>query len=669
MLSPEPAHGSVPESLLRLLFEQAPGFIVVLEGPRHVVTLANPAYYRLVGKRDLIGRPLGEAIPEAVAQGFTRLLDEVLVSGQPFIGKRLPVRLGRTAGDTHERRYVDFVYQPVLARDGRVAGIFCEGHDVTEHVEAEAKLLHEAMQREAQSRVFDALLSSIDDFAYTFDREHRFTYANKPLLDLLGLDLATITGKTFFELPYPPELAADLDAKIGSVLATGERVRGQTYYAAPTGEEGWYEYIFSPVIDAEGATLSVAGSTRNITGRVEQERRLAALNQSEREARAAAEQAGRMKDEFLATLSHELRTPLNAILGWSELLRTGRIAGHQVTEAAERISRNSRAQARLIADLLDMNGIVSGKVRLSFERVPLERPVAAALDAVRPDALKKGVAVHGPSAGASVLVECDPDRLQQVLWNLLINAVKFTPAGGTVALASRVHDGSLTITVTDNGAGLAPGFVPRMFERFSQADSSSTRSHGGLGLGLSICRSLVELHGGRIAATSEGTDRGSTFDVTLPLSQGPGQSVPDSCWGEPSQLDVPACEDADTLRGERILVVDDDDEGRDLVAALLRRCGATVTTACDAAEALGAAEAQRQSLLLCDIGMPVVDGYELLRRLRRVSTAPAIALTAFARPEDRQRALASGFIDHIAKPADPASVVAACVSALRAPAA
>jgi PAS domain S-box-containing protein len=229
------------EQLLRLLFEQAPGFIAVLQGPRHVFTLANPAYYRLVGRRDLIGRPASEAVPESVEAGFIEILDEVFRSGKPFSGRRLSLPLYRSEGQEPERRFFNLVYQPLVDAAGRVAGIFCEGHDVTEEVRAEESFRAEAEQRAAQAKLFDTALSAIDDFAYTFDCAGRFTYANKPLTDLLGLRPEEVVGKRFPELPYPPGLGARLQSELDEVVATGRQVKGETYYKSPTGKEGWYE--------------------------------------------------------------------------------------------------------------------------------------------------------------------------------------------------------------------------------------------------------------------------------------------------------------------------------------------------------------------------------------------------------------------------------------------
>jgi PAS domain S-box-containing protein len=654
-----------PEALLRLLFEQAPGFIAVLEGPEHRFTLVNPAYERLIGERVVMGKAVVDALPEALTQGFIGILDRVYATGVPYVGRRVPFLLKRAEATMPETRFLDFVYQPVLDGDGRTAGIFVEGSDVTEHVEAEERVRQEAEQREAQRRVFETVLSSIEDFAYVFDREHRFTYANKPLLDLLGLRLDEIVGKTFVELPYPPELAARLDAQIDEVVRTRAQVRGETFYESPTGHKGWFEYILNPVPGPDGSIDTVVGSTRNISARTEAEARLAVLNESERSARAEVERAARLKDEFLATLSHELRTPLNAILGWSELLRSGRLEGEQMAEAAERIVRNARAQAQLIADLLDMNGVMSGKVRLKIERVRLARPLAAAMDAVKLDALKKKVSLAGPATPAAFDVDCDPARLQQVFWNLLANAVKFTPAGGTVRVEAEVDGGEVVVRVADTGIGMAPEFLPRMFERFSQADSSTTRRHGGLGLGLSISKSLIELHGGRIEAQSPGPGQGSTFTVRLPLRQEHVAEPAASTWGEMTQNLLPVGDEVLGLKGARILLVDDDEEGLEVIASVLRQYGAVTTGAASAEAALDLLRRQPPTLMLCDIGMPDVDGHELLRRVRRVSAVPAIALTAFARSEDRQRALDGGFAAYLSKPAEPADVVATCASVLR----
>jgi len=638
----------------------------VLQGPRHVFTLANPAYYQLVGRRDLIGRPASEAVPESVEAGFIEILDEVFRSGKPFSGRRLSLPLYRSEGAEPERRFFNLVYQPLVDAAGRVAGIFCEGHDVTEEVRAEESFRAEAEQRIAQAKLFDSALSAIDDFAYTFDCAGRFTYANKPLTDLLGLKPEEVVGKRFPELPYPAELADRLQSELDEVVASGRQVKGETYYKSPTGKDGWYEYIFNPILGNDGTVTSIAGSTRNVTIRQEQERRLTALHESERLAREEAERAGRLKDDFLATLSHELRTPLQAIQGWADLLRSGRLPADQMQNVGDRIARNARMQGQLIADLLDVNRIMSGKVRLGVERVPIVKPITAAIEAVRMDAARKGVVIDILAPASSLELDCDPNRVQQVVWNLLANAIKFTPAGGTISVGIEQGESDVTVRISDTGAGIAPEFLPRLFERFSQADSSSTRKFGGLGLGLSICKSLVEMHGGAIWAASDGEGRGATISVRLPLAQAGKLEHRVSTWGDLLDADMPPVEAVPSITGARILIVDDDDEGRQMLVTVLQQYDAVVLSASSADDAFDQAQASWPDLIICDIGMPIVDGHQLLWRIRKHSNVPAIALTALAQPSDRRKALESGFAAHIAKPAPPALVVRTCADVLSA---
>lgn len=657
--------GTGRESLLRLLFEQAPGFICLLQGPDHIFTLANPAYYSLVGDRQLIGKTVREAIPEAVTEGFVELLDKVYKFGVPHVGRRVPLLLQKSEGGAAQQLFVDFVYQPLLDSEGKVAGIFCEGHDVTGAVEGERLLDKEYEDRTAQGQVFDTVLSSIEDFAYTFDTEGRFTYCNKPLLDLLTLQLWEVVGKTFAELPYPAELATLLHSQIEQVVRTGKQVVDDTFYESPSGKRGWYEYIFNPVFAPDGSVACVAGSTRDVSLRREQEARLAALNAAERAARVEAERAGRLKDEFLATLSHELRTPLHAVQSWVHLLRSGRLSDEQSKNALERIAHNSAAQTQLIADLLDVSGIASGKVRLSIGRVHLAKPLLGALDAVAPDAARKGLTLQYPEIDADLVIDCDPDRIQQVFWNLLTNAVKFTSAPGSICVNIEMSNESVAVTISDTGMGIDEAFLPHLFERFSQADSSSTRTHGGLGLGLALCKSLVEMHGGRIAASSEGQRKGSTFLVTLPLQQIYQGTRAESVWGDLSETVLPPPEDAPELQGARILLIDDDLESREALAAVLSQYGVISLQAANADEAFEQVQSGAPDLILCDIGMPVIDGYQLLWRIRKHTDTPVIAFTAFARPEDRQRALDSGFAAHIAKPSPPTKTINVCTGILR----
>lgn len=370
-----------------------------------------------------------------------------------------------------------------------------------------------------------------------------------------------------------------------------------------------------------------------------------------------AQKSNRLKDEFLATVSHELRTPLTAILGWTHLLRSGRPA--QVARAIETIERNARAQARIIEDVLDVSRIITGKLGLRIERVNLRDVVQAALDTVRPAAEGKHVELvttMDPTVGETA---GDPSRLQQVVWNVLSNAIKFTSKGGRVEVRLDRHESMIRLRVSDTGQGIRPDFLPHVFERFRQEDSASTRAHGGLGLGLAIVRHLVELHGGHVAADSGGEGLGATFTIMLPiraLTAQPAESESHAAAGEVVGA-------AASLQGVRALVVDDDADARDLISALLEQHGAEVTAAPSARAALDVLEHWIPNVLVSDLGMPQEDGYSLIRNVRAVGTArgfwfPAVALTAYAQLADKTRALSAGFQAHVTKPVDPDSLVA-----------
>ena len=381
--------------------------------------------------------------------------------------------------------------------------------------------------------------------------------------------------------------------------------------------------------------------------------------EAERRARDKAEDATRLKDEFLATLSHELRTPLNAILGWSRLLQTNALPAERREHAIDTVVRNAVAQNQLIDDLLDLGRIISGKMRLTVDAVDLTQVIDAAIDVVQPAADAKGVRLQRVDDAEPVQVSGDAGRLQQVVWNLLSNAVKFTPRGGHVVVLVERNEASVEISVGDSGSGIAPAFLPFVFDRFRQQDGAITRKAGGLGLGLAIVKSIVELHGGTVEAHSDGEGKGSTFSVHIPVATLRGTARRDArevlapaTRGE-AELGYPA-----ELAGLRILVVDDEDDARDLLRTLLEHCRATVFTAANVSDALVVFDRERPALVVSDIGMPGENGYSLIRKLRARGPAdggatPAIALTAYARSEDRRRALVDGFQSHVAKPVDP----------------
>jgi signal transduction histidine kinase/CheY-like chemotaxis protein len=388
----------------------------------------------------------------------------------------------------------------------------------------------------------------------------------------------------------------------------------------------------------------------------------------ERAARDEAERLSAMKDEFLATLSHELRTPLNAILGWSSMLQRGVRDEATLKRGLETIERNARAQGQLIEDLLDMSRIVAGTLRLDPRLIEPARVIEAALATVHPAVLAKRIelrtSLDEEAEGKRAEVLGDPNRLQQVMWNLLSNAVKFTPAGGKVEVALTREHGEAVIRVSDSGIGIAPDFLPHVFDRFRQQDASITRRHGGLGLGLSIVKQLVELHGGTISADSSGQDAGTTFIVRLPLAEAAAAPMPPA----PSPLRAAPQDGTADLSGVKVLVVDDAADTLDVLEQILRHSGAAIVSASSAAQALDCLDSERPDVIVSDIGMPETDGLELMRRIRRRAATcggatPAIALTALTRQDDRDKAFRAGFTDYLAKPVEPAMLVASIAHA------
>ncbi len=422
------------------------------------------------------------------------------------------------------------------------------------------------------------------------------------------------------------------------------------------GTMGWTFSRAIPVLDGNGEITQWFGTASDVTRRKQAEEERERLLKIAQDSRETAEIANRMKDEFLATLSHELRTPLNAILGWAKMLRSGKLDADDMQQGVEVIERNSRAQAQLIEDLLDVSRIISGKLTLDVKRIHLQDVIEAAVAAVMPAANAKGVRFHQVLDSLVSPLAGDATRLQQVVWNLLSNAVKFTPKGGTVQVLLERVNSHVELSVVDTGMGIRPDFLPYVFERFRQADPSTTRRHGGLGLGLSIVKQLVEMHGGSVRAKSPGEGQGATFVVSLPISS--VHHDPDAVSSRPPQ---PAELTAESrlLADVHVLVVDDEPDARHLVERILTACHAKVALADSAAGALRLVELVRPDVLISDIGMPGEDGYDLIRKIRARHNArdlPAAALTAFARSEDRRRAMLAGFQTHGSKPVDPGGI-------------
>ncbi|HEX2541060.1 MAG TPA: ATP-binding protein [Caldimonas sp.] len=489
---------------------------------------------------------------------------------------------------------------------------------------------------------------------------------------------------------FAPTFAGEAPVRIDDVLADPRYGRWAPHHGMPEGHLPVRSYLAVPVKLRSGETIGallfghpdpgvfterserlVAGIASQASIAVdnarlyEETKRMLAERESwveaERAARADIARVSRLKDEFLSTLSHELRTPLTAMLGWAKVLLLKSNEPATLERGLQAISRNAAAQGKLIEDLLDMSRIISGKVRLDVQPTGLAPIVEIAVEAVRPSADAKQVRITTSLDPAAGTVSGDPARLQQVLWNLLSNAVKFTPRDGRVEVVLRRVEAQLELSVSDSGIGIAPDFLPNVFDRFRQADSSATRKHSGLGLGLSIVKQLVELHGGTVTATSDGIDRGATFTVCLPvaaLHRRPERTQP--AMRSLAAAALPALE----LAGLKMLVVDDEPDARELIAHLLRERGVEVHEASSAGEALLSVQRLRPDLLLSDIGMPERDGYALIADVRRLAPSgggetPAIALTAFARREDRARALASGYQVHMPKPVEPGELLAA----------
>ncbi len=517
-------------------------------------------------------------------------------------------------------------------------------------------------ESEARLRI---TVESIGDAVIATDEQGRVTLMNPVAQALTGWTEAGAQGRAFEEVfaivdettRRPVENPATKVRREGRVVG----LANHTLLIARDGREIPIDDSAAPIRVPGGRMRGVVIVFRDVTGRRDLERGRAALLEAEQAARHDAEAASRAKDEFVATLSHELRTPLNSIFGWARMLQERTLDAETTRRALEVIERSTRTQLQLIDDLLDMSRILVGKLRLEPRAVDLRAVVESATDIVRPTAEAKqvGLAVH--CGDRPIVVAGDPDRLQQVLWNLLSNAIRYTPAGGGIDVSLDDVGAQARVRVVDTGIGIEPDFLPHVFERFRQADASTSRTHAGLGIGLALVRHLVELHGGVVQAESGGPGTGSTFTVWLPA-----QAASESGVG-PESAGAVVAGAARGLSGLHVLVVDDDPDARDLARLACAQAGARVTPAGSAAEAMRVVEAAPVDVLISDIGMPGTNGYELMAAVRAHANGQrirAIALTAYARLEDRERALRAGFHLHVSKPVDPARLARAVALAV-----
>jgi PAS domain S-box-containing protein len=511
---------------------------------------------------------------------------------------------------------------------------------------------------EQESR-YRNIVETASEGIWIIDGQARTTFVNARLAEMFGYTQEEMLGSE----PYDFIFEEDQQAARGRFHSrmSGEKRPLDFRYRRKDGSELLATVSTSILSGSKGEFVGLLALVTDNTERKRAEAERAELLEREQRSRELAETASRMKDEFLATLSHELRTPLNAIIGWTAMLTRGQVEPSIVSQAIEVIHRNARAQAKLVEDMLDVSRIISGKFHLDVRHVELVPIVDATIDVVRPMAEAKHINIEKEFDSLTGEVSGDSTRLQQIMWNLLSNAIKFTPEGGQVKVRVGQVNSQAEITVTDTGQGISAEFLPYVFERFRQADSSYTRRHSGLGLGLAIVRHLVELHGGTVSAYSIGKGQGSTFTVRIPpavVSTGTksagGTFQSGESFATESRLSP--------IKGLRVLIIDDDRDTREMVAAVLAMSEAEVKATSSAAEALETLRTWRPDALVSDIGMPEEDGYSLIRKVRRLrpeegGTTPAIALTGYAGSEEGERALAAGFQVHLPKPAEPSSLV------------
>ena len=660
-----------------------------------IVTSWNIAAERVFGytAAEMIGRSIRLLIPE------DRQNEEDVVLAQIRSGSKVD------HFDTIRRRKdgstipISLTVSPIRDDHGRIVGASKIARDISERREAErerARLLGEAERHAATTERLNQVGAIV---AATLDRHEVVQAVTDAATELTtaafgaffynaidekgeAYTLYTISGvprEAFSKFPMPRNTKVfDPTFRGVGVVRSDDITRdpryghNPPYHGMPPGHLPVRSYLAVPVRHRSGEVLGGLFFGHPSPGRfTEQHERLvagiaswAAIGLENAQLYVGVQEASRLKDEFLATLSHELRTPLNAILGYARMVKSGIVSPDRMMKAVDTIERNATSLTQIVEDVLDVSRIIAGKMRLNVQPVQLPRIVRDSVEAFAPAAEAKGLRIETVLDAFPPAVSGDPERLQQVIWNLISNAVKFTDRGGTIRVALESTDRELTLTVSDTGVGIEPAFLPHMFERFRQADGGTTRERGGLGLGLGIARQLVEMHGGTIHAHSAGIGKGATFTVRLP-SAAAAESEQRLSSAEPAPRAVfgTTAEVAD-LNGIRVLAVDDEPDALALISEILESAGAKVVVAHSATEALGAIQLAYPDALIADLGMPRIDGFELIGRIRQssdpaIQRLPAAALTAYARSEDRARAIRSGFQIHLAKPIDPTALLAA----------
>jgi PAS domain S-box-containing protein len=585
-------------------------------------------------------------VPKALALPSPAQLEQANQQLQTQITERLRI-------EAELRKYQNHLEDLVTVRTNEISKT---NEQLQQEIAERQRILEILRQSEQRYRY---LAEAIPQLVWTTDAKGEATYFNENWCNYTGLTLEQSLGFGWMSALHPDDVEKTDEVWSNAVNnGTLYEIEYRFKYAADNSYR-WQLGRGFPLKDEQDRVVNWFGTCTDIHEQKQIQQERAHLLELEQAARSKAETANRIKDEFLAILSHELRTPMNAILGWSRFLQEGQLEPKKASQAIATIERNAKLQMQLIEDLLDISSILQGKLSLKVTNVDLETVVLSALETMALAAQTKSLQITKVFEPKLGIVLGDATRLQQVVWNLLSNAVKFTPHGGKIELRLVKADGYAQIIVSDTGKGISPEFLPYAFDYFRQADSSSTRKFGGLGLGLAIVRNIVEMHGGTVTAESDGENQGATFTVKLPLVSGKNQDVIAE-KDESSEFKPYSC----SLAGIQVLVVDDDPDSLDFVAFVLEEDGADVIKVSSALEALQTIEQQKPHVLVSDISMPDMDGYTLLQQVRTWTTEqggeiPAIALTAFASKRDRQKALEAGFQIHLSKPVDPEELVAA----------
>jgi PAS domain S-box-containing protein len=604
-----------------LLFEVIPDALICVDNQWRYTVVNSHA-------ETLIGRTRSVLLGKNVWQTFPSLIETRAYSfSHQAMKEQVPIEF--------EEFYPEFDKWFAIRLFPSLTGLSIYFRDISQAKQAEI-----ALQRSNQRLV--RILESITDGFAAFDQTWRYTYVNQRAAEMLGKKQEELLGQVVWDL-FPEAVGTPFYEAYHRAVAEQVAVDLEAFYPAL---DTWFRIRAYP--SPEGLSVYYQDVTDQKRSAAERED----LLQREQAARQEAEAANRIKDEFLAVLSHELRTPLNPIVGWTRMLLASNLDEAKQLSALQTIDRNARSLSQLIEDLLDVSRILQGKLSLQTAPVNLVAIIASALETVRLAAEARSIDLHTDLTPHTGVLMGDVNRLQQVVWNLLTNAIKFTPTGGQVEVRLTYTDTYAQVEVSDTGRGIESTFLPHIFDHFRQADATTTRTFGGLGLGLAIARHIVELHGGTVAAHSPGLGKGATFTVKLPLQ---GSSAPSSP-NRPAPI-AKAC-----LSGKRVLIVDDDEDTRNLTAYILEQSGAITTVTASAQEALVALSQSHPDILVTDIGMPEVDGYMLIRQIRQLpATAggqmPAIALTAYAGDGDQQRVIAAGFQRHVTKPIDPVDLV------------